>query len=95
MNQSTDTRRKSVVQSELDAATGNAVAYSSLAWAVARKSASGEDRWFPDSGSHQGVRYLTSGEMVSWADDWVVLRHGDNPEGRTSQQFMDEQCGRR
>lgn len=65
------------VQDKLDALGGNAVVYSELAWSAARKAADGSNRWLADQGSWSGGP-LNSGEMVSWVDDWEVLREGSN-----------------
>lgn len=69
-------REKSTVQAELDACGGNAVAYSDLAWSAARKASDGSNRWFADCGSWSG-HAMSSGEMVTWVSDWVILRVGD------------------
>lgn len=66
---------KKMTENELLAAPGNAVVYSEAAWAAARKSSSGNDLWFIDSGSykrHEGR--LNSSELLIWAPDWRLLK---------------------
>lgn len=65
------------VQDKLDALGGNAVVYSELAWAAVRKASDGSNIWLADIGASSGGP-MNSGEMVSWVDDWEVLRKGNN-----------------
>ena len=53
---------------------GNAVVYSEKAWAVARRTAGGGDRWYPDVSAHRGTGGLTTSELFEWADDWVEFK---------------------
>lgn len=58
---------------ELEALPGNAVVYSDMAWAVARKASDGHDQWFADSSAWRLSKTLTSARLFEWADDWVRM----------------------
>jgi hypothetical protein len=65
---------KKMTEEQLLEAAPNAVIYSEEAWAAARKSSDGADRWFVDSGSYSHNSGQASGfDLLAWTSDWRLL----------------------